>query len=819
MNRITRVSVLLTCSSIVIALFLWHSYASMASTGSDNTQKVLKYIARRENIPLERLFVVNEHRRNYPLLNRSFWFVTALDQEGEGHFYSAMLDLADDSVVEVDDIEAAEAKAQQARYGKLDPALYERLQTMRPNDTVEVAVWLTSPDYANLSAQVGKAGLELAERPWQSASDRATIAKMEAEYSRLLVEAHLEQQRPLANWLQSEGYRVKFQRGLPSLIAHLPKRTITKLTQRNDVTAVYLAEGELVLLLDAAIPTDRGDVVWKRGVNGSGVRVAVMEPGVVEDNASINVVAVRQVGMPVLGHTTRVASAVASHHPTLKGIAPEADIVSAAVQSLAAVDDAILWAKDQGAYIINASYTTTTGECSDSMEWIDRVADYYVRYWNMIIVVAAGNQKCGNHTGSPAKGYNVITVGAANDQDDANWSNDTMHPSSSWKNPRRYDGSFGDREKPEVVAPGWLVKLISTGHQEIPDTGTSFAAPQVAGLAALLGDRDSRLVREPEAVKAIIMASAVHNIEGASGIPTGYDLRDGAGAIDAAKADEIAFLGYNNTYQYPYPTCSFPCWWSNFIYNSHPDDPPEFPPGTYRFYYFNASAEDQVRVAITWDSNPIGPGADYMLDPLDTDLDLRIFDPDWQGLENIGGYSASRDNNYELVDFFAPKTGRYAIGVYKRPSSAKEYINWLGAAWTRVKKYDAAYLSHSTPGLVLPNQDYQVCFTVRNDGYWDWPSGGGNPVHLGYHWYNTGGAEVPVAADYRTSLPSNLPQGDSTTFCGWVRTPANLGQYTLKWDMVHEGVTWFTTKGDQPLSVQVNVVDTIYPTYLPIIFK
>ncbi len=128
-----------------------------------------------------------------------------------------------------------------------------------------------------------------------------------------------------------------------------------------------------MLLLDAAIPTDRGDVVWKRGINGSGVRVAVMEPGVVEDNASINVVAVRQVGMPILGHTTRVASAIASHHPTLKGVAPEADIVSAAVQSLDAVDDTILWAKDQGAYIINASYTTSTGECSDSMEWIDRV--------------------------------------------------------------------------------------------------------------------------------------------------------------------------------------------------------------------------------------------------------------------------------------------------------------------------------------------------------------------------------------------------------------------------------------------------------------
>jgi hypothetical protein len=58
-----------------------------------------------------------------------------------------------------------------------------------------------------------------------------------------------------------------------------------------------------------------------------------------------------------------------------------------------------------------------------------------------------------------------------------------------------------------------------------------------------------------------------------------------------------------------------------------------------------------------------------------------------------GAYSASWDNNYELVDFAALETGKYKIAVYKK--RADESSNYLGIAWAK----DATYLPD------LRNQD------------------------------------------------------------------------------------------------------------------
>ena len=69
----------------------------------DLTQRALRHIAEREGIPLEHLVAVNQHQRDYELLGRSFWFVTALDTviDGVGDgFYNVMVDLTDGSFVD-----------------------------------------------------------------------------------------------------------------------------------------------------------------------------------------------------------------------------------------------------------------------------------------------------------------------------------------------------------------------------------------------------------------------------------------------------------------------------------------------------------------------------------------------------------------------------------------------------------------------------------------------------------------------------------------------------------------------------------------------
>lgn len=687
-------------------------------TPPPETRIALDYIATREGIPVERLFPVNQHHREYGALGKTFWYVKALDRESH-HIYTAMVDLSDQSPVELEDIERAQREALEAKYGKLEPQLYELLQTKGPDDEVNVAVWFTPIDLqalvAQLSATYPQVPLEALERPWHDVKDQALADQIRADYLQLMEEAHLAKQDALAQSLRALGYQVKLHRGIPSLVARLPKRVILEIAQRDDVTRLYLIEGQLVPLLDSAIPTARGNVVWRRGIEGDWRRIAILEPGILHQfHPSINVLAVRDVVSP-LDHTAGVASAAASHHATYKGMAPEAAILSAGVDGgddqWDDVDDAILWARDRYARIMNASFSSETGEKSDDMQWIDRVFDYYARYDNITMIASAGNQKQGNHIGSPAKGYNVIAVGGTDDKNNSAWDDDViwwdplLQRGSAWQNPKRDDGTYGDREKPEVVAAAKGLTLLDLDNGTWVDSGTSYSAPQVAGLAALLADRNSDLADEPEAMRAIIMASAVHNIEGPSGIPTGQDLKDGAGAIDAAVADTIAATGYSDVWQYPYPACESPCWWSNLIYNNYPGHPGNFPPGTYRWYYFEALTGERIRVALAWVSNPAGPGSNYWEDPLETKLDLIIYDPDWDIVQN--GLSLSSDNSYELVDFVAPKTGEYKIGVFKNPGTT-EYLNWIGIAWTK----QATYL----PDIKANYNGWTSELVIRNDG-------------------------------------------------------------------------------------------------------
>ncbi len=154
---------------------------------------------------------------------------------------------------------------------------------------------------------------------------------------------------------------------------------------------------------------------------------------------------------------------------------------------------------------------------------------------------------------SPGLGYSVITVGGFEDNNTATWSDDKMWVNSSYVDPRSLNG---DREKPEVVAVAThnstrrvfitTTSVRSGGIIEpVIGSGTSYAAPAVAAEAALLMQAYNNFKNWPEMVRAVIMASADHNIEGASKLSE----KDGAGGIDISKANQtgagaLAMLAY-----------------------------------------------------------------------------------------------------------------------------------------------------------------------------------------------------------------------------------------------------------------------------------
>ncbi|MFN8439621.1 MAG: S8 family serine peptidase [Caldilineaceae bacterium] len=332
--------------------------------------------------------------------------------------------------------------------------------------------------------------------------------------------------------------------------------------------------------------------------------------------------------------------------------------------------------------VVNVSVGWWSSENGD-IEWLDRAFDYWIRERDFTVAAIAHNQAA--YIKTPGKAWNVITVGGSNDQNSVNWSDDGMYNNSNYIDP--INGESGtDREKPEVVAPA--VDIIVANGDGAPRHGTSYAAPQVAGLAALLIQRNSQLQIWPEAVKAILMASAVHNIEGSRRLSE----YDGTGAIDAPLADQIA----QTQQAIETDPCNFPCWWGVVTGSSTPGV------GGTLNRYFNAIRGERIRVAISWMSNADSEANNYSFDRLDTDFDLRIYN---NSDNSLMANSLSFKNNYEIVEFVAPSTATYRIEIKKQ--SATESTNSIGIAWTK----QATYLPD-----VRNNNGWLSSIYVRNDG-------------------------------------------------------------------------------------------------------
>ena len=158
-------------------------------------------------------------------------------------------------------------------------------------------------------------------------------------------------------------------------------------------------------------------------------------------------------------------------------------------------------------------------------------------------------------------------------------------------------------------------------------------------------------------------------------------------------------------------------------------------------------------------------------------------------------------------------TAPAAVGTYTLAiDTVREGVAWLSqigspAALTPLvvtSGFNGGYDQTTTPGVATIGASLLLNVRVSNYGARAWPAGGSNPVHLSYHLLTPGGTIVTWDGK-RGSLASDLAVGQSAVVQVPVTMPSALGTYVIAWDLVQEGVAWFSSLGVPRLQEQISV--------------
>lgn len=260
----------------------------------------------------------------------------------------------------------------------------------------------------------------------------------------------------------------------------------------------------------------------EEGYEGQGVAIAFMDGGFLGVNSAApfehlitnnkivykyNLVENDDNPFQYLQHGTQVFSTVAALVPdSYVGIAPAADFMLFITEDDSGnrpeyrVEEynflyAAEMADSAGVDIINASIGYNTFDLA-SMDYtfeqmdgnttvITRAAEKAFSK-GILVVTSAGNQGSSSswpYVTAPADGPNVLSVGSV-DSNLLKSSFSSMGPTS--------DG----RTKPDLVAYGRSTALVDQSGSIVSNSGTSFASPQIAGLAALIWQKNPDLTNK-----------------------------------------------------------------------------------------------------------------------------------------------------------------------------------------------------------------------------------------------------------------------------------------------------------------------------------
>jgi hypothetical protein len=696
-----------------------------AAQPSDLATRAREYVAGNQGIPVDQLEVATTTRTRLPLTGANLIDFKVMARDGRS--FGVSFDVMTEQVVDSAAAAQQEQQARVAKYGVLEPALYEQLQNS-PGSRIPVGVWVRMEDPGTLARG--------ANPNFNALATRVRAA-----------------QAPAANAARGLGAAIAQADLVPVFFAELNAGQINALSHRPDVMAIELIPTNLARHNDDSSTSNRYPFIWS-SARGAGAVVAVHEDDGV-DNVNTFLVdpvywctgvgtgpggAACTVGRNIGSHATNVAGVIASTHQWRRGGAwgiAAGSLLSANFQSFSGsgtptsatsqkIVNSATWALNSGADTINMSWGSI---CSNgNQNFFSRWVDYLVKATGDNIVASAGNSTCPSGTpqyvGAPSLGWNAISVGAYWDTDTGLRSDDVLSSFSSFVNPT--DPNSGRTyEKPDVAGMGGQSDATGCHGTEttavgggVGDTtcGTSFAAPDVSALTALIvGKNPTGLRNNAEVVKAIVMAGATHNIvDGAnytscSTSPIAGDCRDGAGALDAYQT--IQNIVTPGNWRFP-----------GFI------TPSSFDAAGNIDYPVSIGSGKNIRVAIAWDSTAVcsnlGTSSQgCSSDVLNADLDLQLVNP----AGTVVASSSSFQNSAEVIDYKTTTSGTWTVRIrnFRFDAGTNTY---LGVAWNLNTVDSRNPLTGATSFALNTTKTNQT--TDKGRSFWDTYSGAGCDAFL-----------------------------------------------------------------------------------------
>lgn len=256
--------------------------------------------------------------------------------------------------------------------------------------------------------------------------------------------------------------------------------------------------------------------LWKKGYTGKDVKIAIVDTGISNHKALKGQISQEKSFVKKrygydqnidntkdeIGHGTAVAGIVAGKEG--RGVAPGSNLLNAKVfpdRSAGATDAGIIaaieWSVKSGAEVINLSFGRTPFKKDPLEVLVNKVTEK-----GTIVTVAAGNE--GDWSGmntmsiqSPGTARNAITIGASGAGESvATFTSRGPSPNMAIK--------------PDVTAPGVNIKVLKGTKGTVFGSGTSFAAPHVAGATALLIDSLKKSINGslPGTIKSSLITTA-----------------------------------------------------------------------------------------------------------------------------------------------------------------------------------------------------------------------------------------------------------------------------------------------------------------------